>query len=317
MTPAERKENFYKYVSNLPAKSKNRYIAGLEKAYKQLAVRRPRKLNKYASIYDVDNIQILNEIKDEPEFHRRNTQGGTAEYRGLNLYIQYLYTIEDSYQAFLKYFKINENDLFSWGINNAIFPDDKEIRIGWDELLERITTGSDYVYIRGYGRDAKNTELFINMYKYLFPLAKIKKDETNNAKPKKNLEKMTMFKRNENLFNYQISHIFGNTKNILLFEAPWNICYLPKLMDPFSGHEAKGLLPPKFQAMFQKKIKTKYRKYIKEYLLLLDKYGIKDKMGEYFIDLKNTPRYKSDGDYKNTIDQFERDAREEFFSIQI
>lgn len=315
MTTKERREGFYSFVSGLPAKSKGRYISGLENAYNQLLVRKPKMAKRYPTVYDIDSIPKLNDIKDEPEFHKRKTQGGTAEYRGINLYVEFLYMNEDSYLGFLKTFKIGEKDFFDWGIKNAIFPNAKEIRKGWDELIDRVTNGSNPVYIRGYGRDAKNTELYINMYKELFPLAIVVKDGTNNAKPKSNLEKMTNLKRNENIFNYQISHIFGNTKNLFLFEAPWNICYLPKLMDPLSGHEAKGILPQKFQTMFQKRLSLKYKKYIVEYHSLLIKYDVKNKMILHFTKLKSSSRYKSDKDYKNTVDQFERDAYTEFFEL--
>lgn len=316
MSPEERKQSFYDYVINQLTKpseeTRKRYICCLEKAYKQYLANHPRLFKQYPSIYDLDNIQKLNAISNEHEFHNRNTQGGTPELAGLNLYIEYLYSIEDSYQNFLKTFDIDENVLFKWGIDNAIFPKRQEVEAGWCDLIDRIATGSSCVRIRGYGRNAKNTELFIEMYKRIFPKATVKEDSNNNYKPKRILENMTKLKRNENLFNYQVSHIFGYTKNIFLFEASWNICYLPKIMDPLSGHEAKGLLPPKFQNMFQKKTKTKYRKYIEEYNLLLNQYDVINKMNIYFADLKSNSRYTHDEEYRNMIDQFEKDAYEEF-----
>ena len=315
MTTEERREGFYSFVSGLPAKSKGRYISGLENAYNQLLVRKPMMAKRYPTVYDIDSIPKLNDIKDEPEFHKRRTQGGTAEYRGINLYVEFLYMNEDSYLGFLKTFKIGEKDFFDWGIKNAIFPNAKEIRKGWDELIDRVTNGSNPVYIRGYGRDAKNTELFINMYKELFPLAIVVKDGTNNAKPKSNLEKMTNLKRNENIFNYQISHIFGNTKNLFLFEAPWNICYLPKIIDPFTGHEAKGLFPTKFQKLFKKKVARKYRRYIDAYRKILSDYDVKGKMDQHFMLLKDDSKYLTDSEYRKTIDQFEKDAYSEIFGL--
>ena len=53
--------------------------------------------------------------------------------------------------------------------------------------------------------------------------------------------------------NYQFSHIFGRTKNIYLFTTPWSIVYLPKVIGPFAGHEAKGNMVKEYQAMFQQK----------------------------------------------------------------
>lgn len=315
MTTLERKNAFYDFVEKQTPKSKDRYIKCLEKAYRQLVERREKRVRDYSAVYDIDDISLLESIKSESEFHKRKTRGGTPELRGLNLYIKFLYTIEDSYQAFLLSFNIDVNAFINWGIDNAIFPNDKEIKEKWDNLVERITTGCDKVIIRGYGRNAKNTYLFIDMYKEIFPLAKVQVDGTNNAKPKSNLESMTKLKRNKNIYNYQISHIFGYTKNVFMFEAPWNICYLPKIMDPFSGHEAKGLLPPKFQVMFQKKVARRYNKYIDAYYDILSKYDVKAKMDRYFILLKEDPKYLTNSEHRKTIDKFEKDAYLEIFGL--
>ena len=315
MTTLERKNAFYDFVEKRTPKSKDRYIKCLEKAYRQLMERREKRIRDYSAVYDIDDISLLESIKSESEFHKRKTQGGTPELRGLNLYIEFLYTIEDSYQDFLSSFNIDVNAFINWGIDNAIFPDDKEIKVKWDNLVERITTGCDKVIIRGYGRNAKNTYLFIDMYKEIFPLAKVQVDGTNNAKPKSNLESMTKLKRNKNIYNYQISHIFGNIKNVFMFEAPWNICYLPKIMDPFSGHEAKGLLPPKFQVMFQKKVARRYKKYIDAYCDIISKYDVKAKMDRYFILLKEDPKYLTNSEHRKIIDKFEKDAYLEIFGL--
>lgn len=155
----------------------------------------------------------------------------------------------DSYIKFFQNFGIDINSAFSWGIENTIFPSMDIVEKAWRELLAKITNNQT-VYIRGYGRDAHATHLYFDFYKYLFNNECVKKDPTNNAIPQRNIEKFTGLKRNRDIFNYQVSHIFGRTKNIFLFEAPWNIAYVPKIMDPFTGHEAKGDLPLKYQAMF-------------------------------------------------------------------
>ena len=319
MTTVERKNAFYEYVKNQTSKSKSktkgRYIECLEKAYRQLIERRTTSVKEYPSVYDIDDISLLESIKSEPEFHRRKTSGGTPELRGLNLYIEFLYIIEDSYQAFFASFNIDVDAFFNWGIDNAIFPKDKEIKKEWNYLVERITTGCDKVFIRGYGRNARNTYLFIDLYKELFPLANVEVDRTNNAKPKRNLESMTKLRRNKNIYNYQISHIFGDTKNIFMFEAPWNICYLPKIIDPFTGHEAKGLFPTKFQKLFKKKVARKYRRYIDAYRKILSDYDVKGKMDQHFMLLKDDSKYLTDSEYRKTIDQFEKDAYSEIFGL--
>lgn len=145
----------------------------------------------------------------------------------------------DSYQNFLDNFKIDENDFFRWGISTTIFPPVSKVKEEWSSLIRRISNNQT-VYIRGYGRDAHGTKLYKNLYKELFNNYHVKKDPTNNDRPQKLIYKLTGYKRNNNIYNFQTSHIWGRTKNIFMFEAPWNICYTPKITDPFTGHEAKG-----------------------------------------------------------------------------
>ena len=81
--------------------------------------------------------------------------------------------------------------------------------------------------------------MYKDFYANLLGNTHVEKDPTNNAVPHKLIQRTTELKRNSDIFNYQVSHIWGHTKNIFMFEAPWNICYTPKIMDPFTGHETQ------------------------------------------------------------------------------
>jgi hypothetical protein len=98
----------------------------------------------------------------------------------------------------------------------------------------------------------------------------IKFDPTNNQQPAQLLEKNTIYKRNKNIFNYQVSHVFGNTKNVYCFTATWNIVYIPKIVDPFTGHEATGEYKDEFKKLFEKNIIRKFNSEIKEYNKIMD-----------------------------------------------
>lgn len=154
--------------------------------------------------------------------------------------------IIDSYQKFIDAFNIDKEELYSFGIRETILPPVEKVSEYWEELKKRISNNG-VVTIRGYGRDAKGTPLYTGLYKYLFNNENVKKDGTNNAVPQKIISELTGHKRNGNLFNYQVFHIFGKTKNIFLFEAPWNIALVPKIIDPFTGHETKGVWPKEYQ----------------------------------------------------------------------
>lgn len=213
----------------------------------------------------------------------------------------------DSYIEFFRNFEIDIDDAFSWGIKNTIFPEITVVENAWKELLDKILNNQQ-VYIRGYGRDAHATHLYFDFYKFVFNNCNVKKDPTNNSVPQKNIEKLTGLKRNRDIFNYQVSHIFGRTKNIFLFESPWNIAYVPKIMDPFTGHEAKGELPSKYQTLFLQKAVERYEKHIKEYNDFIQKLHIQDKIAMFYNMQKEAVDIK-------LLDQFIVDCSKEFEPI--
>ena len=215
----------------------------------------------------------------------------------------------DSYRLFMENFKISKDDLFDWGIENTIFPNVEVVDVFWNKLKDRIVNG-EKVYIRGYGRDAHGTELYKGLYGHIFGNFNVIKDPTNNAIPQKNIQNLTSKKRNVEIYNYQVSHIFGRTKNIFMFEAPWNVCYTPKIMDPFTGHESKGEWPVEYQDRFIKKAVSLYEKYIIDYNLLLKKYEMKDRTNEY---INNLFMLKE----KKEVDQFKNDCEKEIEPIVI
>ena len=65
--------------------------------------------------------------------------------------------------------------------------------------------------------------------------------------------------------NYQVSHVFGRTKNVFAFTAPWNIVYVPKMLDPFTGHEAKGEMISEFTRLFQQRTYKNFEPLIEDY----------------------------------------------------
>jgi hypothetical protein len=153
--------------------------------------------------------------------------------------------MRDSYDILFEHY--DRDIFFSESLKSIIYIDESKIKIEWDNLKNRLFN-NELTYIRGYGRDAKGTIAFLELYKNLFSNLNIKKDSSNNNVPtilmsrltglNKKLKKDTV--QQERIQNYQISHLFGKTKNPLLFSAPWNFAYIPKYIDPFTGHETQG-----------------------------------------------------------------------------
>ena len=215
---------------------------------------------------------------------------------------------KDSYQEFLDSFGIDKEALYQWGISATIFPPISTVTTAWSNLKERVFTDQK-VYIRGYGRDAHGTQLYKDLYMALFGNSLIEKDPTNNAIPNRHIEQLTGMRRNVDLYNYQVSHIWGHTKNVFMFEAPWNICYTPKLIDPFTGHETKGVWPEEYQKMFIEYASNMYKPFIDEYNQLMIDHHIAERVEQYLKTLKQAISAKD-------FAQFEKDVRTELSLIK-
>ena len=216
---------------------------------------------------------------------------------------------KDSYQVFLDAFNIKKDDLYQWGISSTIFPELDAVADAWEGLKKRIFS-NETVYIRGYGRDAHGTQLYQNLYKALFGNDNVKKDPTNNTVPHKHIQQLTGLRRNNDVYNYQVSHIWGRTKNVFMFEAPWNICYTPKLIDPFTGHETKGVWPEEYQKMFVAYAYSRYKAFIDDYNQLVIDNDIHNKITQYLQTIKPSISERE-------FAQFERDVYSEFAPIML
>jgi hypothetical protein len=177
--------------------------------------------------------------------------------------------LRDSYQRFLSEFEISELQFFDFGLKDIIYIPKEVAENEW-EILKKKIQNNEEVFIRGFGRDAKGTYLYQKLYELLIDNNHVKKDPSNNTEPTKLMKQLTGFSktkssRHQILRNYQVAHVFGRTKNVYAFAAPWNLVYIPKIMDPFTGHEAKGEAVERFTALFQKQTYDKFSNLIDEF----------------------------------------------------
>ena len=222
--------------------------------------------------------------------------------------------MRDSYKNFFKYFNINFSDIIKYGVDiDTIYPDTEEIEQEWNALVHSVTNNGE-VFIRGYGRDAHGTFLYKELYKILLNNRNIKKDSTNNSRPTQLLQKITGYSKHikadndskKKIRNYQVTHIFGKTKNPFLFTAPWNIVWKPKILDPFTGHESSGKNSLNYQSHFEKKCKNLYAKYVDEYNDLSLKYFNQKKIKKAFNKMELSLQLD-----KKTFNKFKIDACKE------
>lgn len=208
---------------------------------------------------------------------------------------------KDSYDLFMQAFpQINENSLWQFASKNIIMISRGEARKEWENLKDNILTGKNKVYIRGYGRDAAGTEKVLDFYKNVFSGIQIFKDRTNNERPTRMIERLTGHYKSKKLdkgqtrvCNFQVSHVFGRTKNPFLFTAPWNVVFIPKVLDPFTGHEAKGKIKDNFKAKFEEFIYNEYKDLIEDYNSIINVPETKKNI-EKFLGNLDTERAKDD-----------------------
>ena len=147
----------------------------------------------------------------------------------------------------------------------------------------------------------------IDFYRDELGLNFVKIDPTNNSEPKRLLKQMVA----DYPVNYQVSHVFGRTKNIYAFGASWNIVLLPKFIDPFSGHESQGVIKDEFTYRLQRMIFDKYRRLISEYNSEILKLDIQNKANHFIASIK------TDNWSPEEVDRFRKSLAAELSIISV
>ncbi len=185
--------------------------------------------------------------------------------------------MKDAYDGLFKKYPISE--FFSDSLDQIIFIESEKLKKNWNEQKRKLLNNEE-LFIRWYWRDALGTKSFFILYNALFLNEKIQKDPTNNHYPTKLITELTKLSKTnkkdwtnyERIQNYQVSHLFWKTKNPLLFTAAWNIAYIPKYLDPFTGHETQWIYRNEFLALYIPKINLLFKEFIEDYNRFVDEY---------------------------------------------
>ena len=222
----------------------------------------------------------------------------------------------DSYKKLFDKGLITKEKLFDFGLSETIYVDLDTAEHEWEKLKDKILY-EEKVFIRGFGKNARGSHLFTKFYTNLLGNKNISIDSTNNAEPTKMLKEWTGYSKNgginfKHIRNYQVAHVFGRTKNVYCFTAPWNTVYLPKIIDPFTGHEAKGTYVDEYTALFQKSTYDKFKPLIDDFnSIITDKEFISNI--KTTLDLMNDDKNISSKD----IEKLKTSIHNEFMPIEI
>ena len=223
--------------------------------------------------------------------------------------------MRDSYIRFFSEGYISKEQFFKFGLKETIYAPIEKAKREWGLLKNRIQNNGE-VFIRGFGRDANGTHLFQEFYQRLVGNRNVKKDPTNNAEPTKIIRELTGYSKTKNskyelIRNYQISHIFGRTKNIYAFTAPWNIVYMPKMLDPFTGHEAKGDMIDEYTLLFQKQGYEQFGRLIDDFNEIIASSHFIEKLNNCLNELSADNSFE-----KKDIEKLKKAVHNEFMPIE-
>jgi len=215
----------------------------------------------------------------------------------------------DSYEAFIPEY-ISKEEFFRFGLEKTIYIPDEKVKQEWKSLKERVKANKT-VYMRGL-KDTGSNQLFYDFYAKVFKNEQVQKDPSNTQNPTKIIEELSGYKKSKDLRNYQLTSVFGRSKNILAFTAPWNIVFIPNILDPLLSPDAKGSLAEQYQKVFFEHSFKKFKPYIDEFNDMLTNAHFLRIVDEHFQALYDDSRHN-----KDAVVKFETLVRDELSPIKM
>jgi hypothetical protein len=224
--------------------------------------------------------------------------------------------MRDSYLEFFSKGYLTKEQFFEFGLESLILSPLENAEQEWQLLKKRIYSNGE-VFIRGFGRNSSGSKLFLSLYEKVLNNYNVKIDPTNNAEPTKLISKVTGYSKTgkkgyKPISNYQVSHVFGRTKNVFCFTAPWNIVFIPKLIDPLTGHEANGTIVEEFTTLFRGKVFSKFERQISDYNRIISSSDFSHNLQEFWGFISSDSSYSVEDKQK-----LESSVKLEFGTIEV
>lgn len=210
------------------------------------------------------------------------------------------------YNAFFNHFRMTEADFVEYGIEKIIFAPEDEVYDDWRQRKNCFINKSSHsnkFYIRS-DKDKRWT----CAYEAIFGIS-VKIDVTKNSKPTSALEGATNVKKKGSA--YTSAHIFGRTRNFMLFSALFNICFIPDLYAPFSDTTSKKSgVHEHFRKMLLDKVRMEYGDVICEYNSFIAENHITERIESYISEISKF------GNLSRADKRFVKDLREQWKEIR-
>ena len=191
----------------------------------------------------------------------------------------------NSYEEVIREYGITVERFYEVGIKMCLFAPREEVIKDWRELkkqfLSRNKTGMKM-------RMVVHEEWLRKFYKELFHL-KLVKDRDGNLTPNEALCRLLGISKPA---NYVCVHIFGGTNNPLLFNALFNVCYIPAIYAPLTNDNRHKMTPlhEGFRRRFMSRVYELFGDIIEEYNDFLLEQGICERIGRDLLEPERYPR---------------------------
>ncbi|MDF1881507.1 hypothetical protein JHD50_09370 [Sulfurimonas sp. MAG313] len=217
--------------------------------------------------------------------------------------------MRDAYEALIPGY-ISKEEFFRFGLEQTIYISDEKVKMGWEALKKKLKDNKP-LFMRG-SKDAAHNQMYYEFYARVLRNEQAKRDPSNSQTPTKMMEELSGLKKSKDLKNYQLSTIFGRSKNVLCFNAPWNFAYTPNILDPLLGVDARGPLAQEFKKVFQAQAYKKFKPYIEEFNTMMTDNHFLRETDEYLHDLYDNSLHKNE-----IVEIFESSLRDEIEPISI
>ncbi len=214
----------------------------------------------------------------------------------------------DAYEGLIPEY-ISQEEFFRFGLEKSIYIPDEKVKKEWDALKQKLASNKP-LFIRGV-KDSLTNQLFYDFYAKVMENQHVKKDPSNTQSPTKIMETLSGYKKSKDLRNYQLASIFSRSRNVLAFNAPWNIVYIPNMIDPLLGPDARGDMALQYKEVFQKHCYEKFKPYIQEFNDMITNVHFLRNKDQYLNAL-----YDNGMQDREIVSRFETILEEEFAPIR-
>ena len=191
----------------------------------------------------------------------------------------------NSYEDVIREYGITEERFYEVGIKLCLFAEREKAVRDWRRLREMFLRGKK----PGMPMRMVVHEYWLRRFYYDLFRLELVKDPDGNQAPNRALCKLLGIDKPA---NYTCVHIFGGTNNPLLFNALFNVCYIPAIYAPLTSDNRHKMTPlhEGFRRRFMARVHELYGDIIEEYNAFLAEQRVMEKIEQDLINPEIYPK---------------------------